>query len=169
MAGEAAQALPQLPDKAHPRGTPIANTEEAGSGAMERHMKKCSILIINTAARKVPERQALVRMGFVVNETREWPEHGTLLAHEVVIVLISRIEGAAMLAARIRAKPHFGNRVLIGVVPATASPSQRRCAVGAGFDDVLGEQCEPRSLVARILRPLRERGELRCGLPPLAA
>ncbi len=132
-------------------------------------MKQCSVLFINTDARKVPQRQALARLGFVVDEIREWPEHRELLPFQVVIVLISRFEGAAMLAARIRAKPHFGNRVLIGVAPATASPTQRRCAIGAGFDDVVGEECEPRVLVTRFLRPLRARGELRCGLPPLAA
>lgn len=132
-------------------------------------MKKCSILFINTDARKVPQRQALARLGFVVDEIREWPEDRVFLPFEVVIVLISHIEGAAMLAARIRAKPHFGNRVLIGVAPATASPTERRAAIGAGFDDVVGEQCDTRALLARILRPLRARGELRCVLPELAA
>ena len=132
-------------------------------------MKQCSILFINTDARKVPQRQSLARLGFVVDEIREWPDHPVLLAFEVVIVLLSHIEGAPMLAARIRAKPHFGNRVLIGVAPATASPAERRCAIGAGFDDVVGEHCEPRALLARILRPLRARTELRCVLPPRAA
>jgi len=85
------------------------------------------------------------------------------------VVIIAQMTGAAMLAARIRAQPRFGNRVLIGVAPLTASLIERRCAIGAGFDDVVGEDCDPRTLIARILRPLRARREYRCLLAVRAA
>ena len=74
---------------------------------------------------------------------------------EVVIVLLRHMEKVAMLAARMRAKPHFGLRVLIAVVPATASADERRAAVGSGFDDAVNESRDARQLVARILRRLR--------------
>ena len=127
-------------------------------------MKQCSVLIVNCGA-ETPYRQALERIGFHVSETQEWPDDDMVKVFEVVIVFIRDMEKVAMLAARMRAKPHFGLRVLIAVVPLTASADERRVAVGSGFDDAVNESRDGRQLVARILRRLRSRPEHRCFLP----
>jgi hypothetical protein len=71
-----------------------------------------------------------------------------------------------MLAARLRAKPHFGRRALIALVDPDTPVHDRRSAEASGFDDVVNDCCDSRQLVARILRRLRARPELRCVLPP---
>lgn len=127
-------------------------------------MKQCSVLILNSGV-ETPYRQALERIGFHVSETCEWPGDDLVRTVEVVIVLPRHMETIAMLGARMRAKPHFGQRVLIAVVPATASEGDRRAAAGSGFDDVVSDSRDSRVLVARILRRLRSRPEYRCYLP----
>lgn len=134
------------------------------AGVAER-LKQCSILFINANGKRVNHRAELERIGFSVHETQEWPPDDLFLAAEVVIVLLSRLHNAPMIAARIRAKPHFGRRVLITVVPPATSPEDRRCAVAGGFDDVLFDSADSRTLIARILRSLRSRPEHRCFLP----
>ena len=128
-------------------------------------MKQCSVLIVNCDSREIPHRQALERRGFRVVETREWPGDDVVLGYEVVIVVLRRMESVGMLAARMRAKPRFGHRVLIGLSPAPPTADDRRNAIGAGFDDVLAELVDFRTLIARILRQLRARPEHRCLLP----
>jgi hypothetical protein len=127
-------------------------------------VKQCSVLIVNCGAEPV-HRQALERIGFHVSETFEWPDDDTIKAFEVVIVVFRHMEKVAMLATRMRAKPHFGQRVLIAVVPSTASADERRTAVGSGFDDAVIDSRDSRTLLARILRRLRSRPEHRCFLP----
>ena len=127
-------------------------------------MKQCSILIVDCGA-ETPHRQALERIGFHVSEISEWPDDDMIQGFEVVIVSVRHMPSVAMLAARMRAKPHFGHRVLIAVVPATASAEERRSAVGSGFDDAVTESRDARLLIARILRRLRLRPEHRCFLP----
>ena len=127
-------------------------------------MKQCSVLILNCGG-ETSHRQALERMGFHVSETCEWPGDDMVKTFEVVIALLPHMQTAGMLAARMRAKPHFGQRVLIAVVPATASDPERRAAVGSGFDDVVSESRDSRLLISRILRRLRSRPEHRCYLP----
>jgi DNA-binding response OmpR family regulator len=85
--------------------------------------------------------------------------------YEVVIVVLRRMETMGMLAARMRAKPRFGHRVLIGISPATPTAADRRNAIAAGFDDVIAESGDSRTLIARILRRLRARPEHRCLVP----
>ena len=46
-----------------------------------------------------------------MSETQEWPDDDMVKVFEVVIVLLRHMEKVAMLAARMRAKPHFGPRV----------------------------------------------------------
>lgn len=130
-------------------------------------MKQCSVLVINANGAATPHRQVLEKVGFRVVETCEWPASETIRDFEVVIVLLDRMETVSMLAARLRAKPHFGQRVLIGVAPDTTSPEDRRAAIGSGFDDVVNESRDSRLLVARILRQLRARPQHRCFLPDL--
>ena len=128
-------------------------------------MKQCAVLVINVDGRKTPHRVALEKAGFRVLETCEWPDDGVVGAFQVVVVLLRQVETLSMLGARLRAKAHFGRRVLIAVVPGETSATQRRCGVDSGFDDVVQEAPESRVLLARILRQLRARPEYRCFLP----
>jgi len=123
-------------------------------------------LIVNCSDREALYRTDLERRGFRVTELNEWPADEDVLDAQVVIVVLSRLDAIGMLAARMRAKPRFVRRILIALVP-TATPADRRIAVGAGFDDVVGESVGARVLIARILRVLRIRPEHRCFLPEL--
>ena len=121
-----------------------------------------------------PDRQesahpeALREMGFLVDEVTEWPDDNEMVRnYHVVIVRVRKMNGAPMLAARLRAKPHFGRRLLIALVTADTSQADRRAAEASGFDDVMNDCCDSRHLTTRILRVLRTRPELRCVLPPL--
>lgn len=129
-------------------------------------MKQCSLLIVNCSDRESPYRDALKERGFRVNEVKEWPHDEVVLESQVVIIVLRHLETIGMLAARMRAKPRFGRRILIALVPAV-SAGERRTAIGAGFDDVIGETGGARVLIARILRLLRTRPEHRCFLPEL--
>jgi hypothetical protein len=128
-------------------------------------VKQCSVLIVNCDRRETAHRQALVSRGFLVVETREWPDDEVVRRYEVVIVVLRQMETIGMLAARLRAKARFGHRVLIGVSPGTPTADERRNAIGAGFDDVIAESGDSRTLIARILQRLRARPEHRCLLP----
>jgi hypothetical protein len=128
-------------------------------------VKQCSVLIVNCDHQETTHRQALESRGFLVVETREWPDDGVVHAYEVVIVVLRHMESMGMLAARMRAKPRFGHRVLIGISPGTPTSDDRRNAIAAGFDDVIGESGGSRALIARILQRLRARPEHRCLLP----
>ena len=129
-------------------------------------MKQCSLLIVNGTERESPPRKALLQRGFRVTESKEWPADDVVLDSQVVIVVLRSVDAIYMLAARMRAKPRFGRRVLIALVP-TVTAADRRMAIGAGVDDVVGESGGIRMLIARILRLLRARPEHRCFLPEL--
>ena len=129
-------------------------------------MKQCSLLIVNGTERESPTREALEHRGFRVTESKEWPADDVVLDAQVVIVVLRNVDAICMLAARMRAKPRFGRRVLIALVP-TVTAADRRTAIGAGFDDVVGESRGMRMLIASILRLLRARPEHRCFLPEL--
>jgi hypothetical protein len=107
----------------------------------------------------------LRRLGFVVHETENWPADDVVRDYHVLIIRLRASEAAPMLAARLRAKPHFGRRVLIALVDPETPLAERRSAEEGGFDDVLNDGCDYRLLTARILRSLRARPELRCALP----
>jgi len=123
------------------------------------------VLLIGAGLAETHHVDALRRMGFSISETLEWPDSELINTHECVVVFIRRVENASMLAARLRAKPRFGRRVLLGVLPATAGGGTTRSLTDSGFDEVLPGNCQPRLLVARLLRRLRERPEYRCLLP----
>jgi hypothetical protein len=128
-------------------------------------MKQCSVLLV-TDNGFCPQRPTLESNGFLVAEMREWPETETaILDHHVVLVQIRSMRNAPMNAARLRAKPRFGRRVLIGLVPQTASPHERMAAQTSGFDEILDDSCDPRQLIARILKRLRMVPEYHCVLP----
>jgi hypothetical protein len=129
-------------------------------------VNQCSILIVNCSERESPYREELKRRGFRVVEVNEWPPDDVVLDSQVVLVVLRQLDTICMLAARMRAKPRFGRRILIALVP-TVTDADRRVAVGAGFDDVVGEAGGARVLIGRILRVLRTRPEHRCFLPDL--
>jgi hypothetical protein len=130
-------------------------------------MKQCAVMFVNPVRDRTPHPGAMRAMGFVVHEIIEWPDDDAAVReYHVVIVRVREIEAAPMLAARLRAKPHFGRRLLIALVPSETAPPDRRAAEASGFDEVLDDHCDTRHLTTRILRGLRARAELRCVLPP---
>jgi DNA-binding response OmpR family regulator len=131
----------------------------------EEKVKQCAVLIITCDARVTSHRRALERSGFRVTTTAEWPADAIIRDFHVVIVLVRGVESATMMAARMRAKPHFGQRVLIAVVPGEPTAADRRTAIGSGFDDVASDARDSRALVARVVQFLRLRPEYRCFLP----
>jgi hypothetical protein len=130
-------------------------------------VKQCAVLFINPDRQESGHPQAMRAIGFVVDEVTEWPDDDSMVRnYHVVIVHVREMNGAPMLAARLRAKPHFGRRLLIALVPADTTQAARRSAEASGFDDVSNDCCDSRHLTTRILRALRTRPELRCVLPP---
>jgi hypothetical protein len=129
-------------------------------------VKQCAVLFLDSRG-QTPQARELRDMGFVVHECLEWPDDGAVREYHVVIVRTHAIAEAPMLAARLRAKPHFGRRLLLSLVDRRTSPQVRRSLEASGFDDVLDECSTGRELATRILRALRRRPELRCMLPPL--
>jgi hypothetical protein len=100
-----------------------------------------------------------------VTEIQAWPADEVALEHEIVILVLRRMDSVAVTAARMRAKPRFGNRVLIGVTESAPSAAERRHAILVGYDDLVGESGDSRVLIARVLRLLRTRPEHRCLVP----
>ena len=129
-------------------------------------VKQCAVMFVNPVRERTPHPEAMRAMGFIVHEITDWPADDVVREYHVVIVGVKDTDTAPMLAARLRAKPHFGRRLLIALVPAGTPPSNRRAAEASGFDDVVNECCDTRLLTTRILRGLRTRPELRCVLPP---
>jgi hypothetical protein len=128
--------------------------------------QQCSLLIVNCNGRETPYKEELERRGFRVTELKEWPPDDVVRASQVVLIVLRHLDTMCMLAARMRAKPHFGRRILVALVP-TVTPADRRVAIDAGFDDVVGESGGARVLIARILHVMRARPEHRCFLPEL--
>jgi hypothetical protein len=128
-------------------------------------VKQCSALIVNCSGREVSHIQSLQRRGFRVVETPEWPPDDVVTEYEVVVIVLRETDTVSVVAARMRAKPRFGNRVLIGLTLRQPSAAERRYAVISGFDDLVGESHDSRILVARILQRLRAVPEHRCLVP----
>jgi hypothetical protein len=130
-------------------------------------VKQCAVMFVNPVRERTPHPSAMRALGFVVHEITQWPDdEASVRDYHVVVVHLKDIQGAPMLAARLRAKPHFGRRLLVALVPTDTSPAARRSAETSGFDEVLSECCDSRDLTTRILRGIRARPELRCILPP---
>jgi len=134
-------------------------------GEGESNVKQCAVLVVNCSGREVTHTQALRQRGFRVDETAEWPADSVITPYEVVVVVLREIDIISVVAARMRAKPRFGNRVLIGVTRMPPSAAERRLAIVSGFDDIVGESHDSRILIARILQQLRSRPEHRCLVP----
>ena len=67
-----------------------------------------------------------------------------------------------MIATRLRAKPRFGRRILLALVPDGVSDRDNRDALMSGFDLTLPDGCSARDIASHILRLLRGFPEYRC-------
>lgn len=131
----------------------------------ESNVKQCAVLVVNCSGREITHSQALRQRGFRVVETADWPADDAVTQYEVVVIVLREIDIISVVANRMRAKPKFGNRVLIGVTRMPPSAAERRLAIVSGFDDIVGDSHDSRILIARILQRLRARPEHRCLVP----
>ncbi len=125
-------------------------------------MDQCSILYVTPFGGTATQAAGLRALGFRVDECEELPtSEAFTVYHAVILGPVGRCD-LAMLAARLRAKPHFGRRVLLALVPDAMGDRDRREAVLCGFDSTLPDTCADRDLAAAILRLLRPYPEYRC-------
>jgi hypothetical protein len=125
-------------------------------------MDQCSILYVKPACQEETQSKVLRTLGFRVDESEDLPSNDVFAQYHVVLVRAKSDCGLPMLAARLRAKPRFGRRLLIALVPESVTTQARRDAVASGFNDALPERCTARDLAATILRLLRPYPEFRC-------
>jgi hypothetical protein len=125
-------------------------------------VEQCSILYIQPGPREGMHVGALRALGFTVDIVNDLPPAETLAVYHAVLVRVPHGRGLTVLGTRLRAKPRFGRRVLIGLVPESCTDRERREAVQSGFDDTLPEACSPRDIAALVLRRLRPYPEYRC-------
>lgn len=127
-------------------------------------VKQCAVLFINPGRKACTHPFELQQTGFVVREIDAWPEDDALLAAEIVVVRVT-IDQACMVAARLRARPKFGRRVLVAFVCGVVAARERRAAIAGGFDDLVTDACDAREFADRVMRILRSRPEHPCGIP----
>ena len=125
-------------------------------------MDQCSILYITTCRPDPAQLAALRALGFRVDECGDLPANETFTTYHVVLVRLGSDVSLPMLAARLRAKPRFGRRVLVALVPETMPARDRREALLSGFDDLLPDTTGARAVAATILGLLRPYPEYRC-------
>ena len=124
-------------------------------------MGQCSILLLTSRADNSRLR-ALRDLGFHVDASEELPPNEAFAQYHAVIVGAQSDCHLPMLAARLRAKPNFGRRVLLALVPETLAEREKREVILSGFDDTLPAGCSVRDLAAAILRLLRPYPEYSC-------
>lgn len=108
-------------------------------------------------------------LGFIVTERERMADDAELLQYPVVVLTSTPVLSLPMIATRLRAKAGFGRRVIIARVDEETSPASVRSLLLCGVDDVFTEQMSSRTVGAHIIRRLRERPELRCVYPDIAA
>lgn len=123
---------------------------------------QCAILYINTDSFVDTQTAALRSLGFHVVEMDDVPPRDTLSTYHAVVLRARAGCQLPHVAARLRAAPLFGRRVLIALVSASVTPRERRDAIDSGFDLVLPEQSSARDLASSILSLLRKYPEHRC-------
>jgi hypothetical protein len=123
---------------------------------------QCSILYVKPGPREETHAKALRALGFSVDVVGDLPLAEEFAPYHAVLVRVDAGCNLPSLGARLRAKRHFGRRVLIALVPESMSERRRREAANCGFDVTLPEFCSPRDLAATILRRLRPYPEYRC-------
>ena len=125
-------------------------------------MRQCSILYINANGAERTHVEALRMLGFQVVETRDLPDQEALDEYHAVLLRAPASTRLTVIATRMRAKPRFGRRVLVALVPAGVPTRDQREAVDAGFDLVITEPCGARDVAAAILGRLRRYPEHHC-------
>lgn len=116
---------------------------------------QCSILYVKTAPGGGTHAPALRALGFRVAERKELPTNEGLAPYPVVIVWAAVDCNLPMLATRLRAKPNFGRRILLALVPDAMAGRHQREAVLSGFDHTVPGSCGARDLAAAVVRLLR--------------
>lgn len=125
-------------------------------------MNQCSILYIKPGLEKESHAAPLRALGFSVDVVDDLPPAEVFSQYHAVVVCVPAGSDLPGLGARLRAKPRFGRRVLIALVPASATERERREAAHVGFDVTLRQDCSSRDLAAHVLRRLRSFPEYRC-------
>lgn len=126
-------------------------------------MDQCAILFMGPATSFEEARTTGLRMlGFRVDHLEDLPAGEELTEYHAVIVRAGQDRDLPMLAMRLRAKRHFGRRVLLALVPEGMADRETRAAVLSGFDHTLPATCRARELAAIIVRLLRPYPEFRC-------
>lgn len=123
---------------------------------------QCGILFIGRCGGDDARIAALRSLGFRVDESEHFPTAEDLAHYHAFIV--RAFEGCALpvVGARLRAKPQFGRRILIALMPEHVSERDTRDAKMSGFDEALAASCTARDIAAHILRLLRGFPEYRC-------
>ena len=124
--------------------------------------RQCGILFIGPCGSDDRRVAALRSLGFLVEESEQFPSTEDLAAYHAVIVRAVAGCPLTMVGARLRAKPLFGRRVLIALVADAVSDRDKREAMMSGFDQALSDTCSARDIAAHILRLLRGFPEYRC-------
>ncbi len=125
-------------------------------------MDQCSILYVTPVGRAETQSAGLRALGFRVDECEELPANEAFTDYHAVILRPAGRCDLPMLAARLRAKPHFGRRALLALVSHSMADRDKREAVLSGFDYTLPDTCSARDLAAAVLRLLRPYPEYRC-------
>jgi hypothetical protein len=137
----------------------VANLAEGEDSVMEQ----CAILFLGPATSSEEARASALRaLGFRVDQSDDLPASEGFTDYHAVIVRSRHGRDLPMLGARLRAKRHFGRRVLLALVPDEMADRSKRDAVLSGFDFILPASCVARDLAAAILRLLRPYPEYRC-------
>jgi hypothetical protein len=123
---------------------------------------QCAILYIEPGARAATHVAELRDLGFSVDVIADLPSSEVFTEYHAIVIRAEPACNLSVLGTRLRAKPRFGRRVLIGLVPDSCTPQQRRDAALCGFDVTLSGGCSTRDLAAHILRRLRPFPEYRC-------
>ncbi len=123
---------------------------------------QCGILFIGPCNRDAPRVAALRSLGFRVDESPDLPLTDELASYQAVVVRVVPNCPLTMIGARLRAKPHFGRRVLMALVHDAVSDRDRREAMLCGFDQTLTDSCTAREIAAHVLHILRRYPEYRC-------
>ena len=123
-------------------------------------VNQCSVLLVRD--RGDGQAAALRALGFAVHEADELPPAEVLCSYHAVVVEARHDTSLPMLAARLRARAHFGRRVLIALVGPAIPDRARREATMSGFDAAIAANCSARDLAAIILKRLRPYPEYRC-------
>lgn len=126
-------------------------------------MSQCAILYVTSCVDE-SRLTSLRALGFKVETSEDLPLDESLTQYHAVVVQAGSHCHLPMLAARLRAKPRFGRRVLVALVDGTMAEREKRDAMLSGFDEALPANCGVRDLAATILRLLRPFPEFRCVL-----